>query len=253
MLTVSTPCDTLTSVPEFPAARPQRKPRHAYHHGHLRQALLDQAVRTIQDKGVEALTLREAGARLGVSRTALYRHFADKQALLAAVAADGFRAFRDALASAWEGEGRGRAGFQAMGRAYIRFALDRPSHYRVMFGGFVAHAARDPELSVVAQGAFRVLLDAIVELQQQGKVRAGRPDAPAVFVWSSVHGLAMLAIDGQLGKPDVSMDALTAMTVERVWDGIAVETRASASAPASGSRRRRQGTKRPGSPRSQGR
>lgn len=224
MLTLSTPCDTLVRVSEFRRARPLRKPRHAYHHGNLRQALVDQAVRTIRDTGVEALTLRAAGARLGVSRTALYRHFADKQALLAAVATEGFRTFRNALAAAWEGAGRGRAGLQSMGRAYVAFARANPAHYQVMFGGFLAHAACDPELTVVAEGAFRVLVDAIVELQRDGLVREGDPEGLAVFVWSSVHGLAMLAIDGQLGRPDASIEALAQMTVERVWDGIQVRT-----------------------------
>lgn len=224
MLTMSTLCDTLAAVPEFPGPRPRprRKPRHAYHHGHLRQALVDQAVRTIQDKGIEALTLREAGERLGVSRTALYRHFADKQALLAAVATEGFRAFGDALAAAWESGGRGRAGLLDMGRAYVRFALGRPSHYRVMFGGFLAHAKGDPGLRTVAERAFRVLVDAIVELQREELVRAGPAEELAVFVWSSTHGLAMLAIDGQLARPGVSIEALTDQLVERVWDGIAV-------------------------------
>ena len=85
---------------------PQRKRRNAYHHGNLRQALVDQAVKTIRADGVEALTLRDVGAHLRVSRTALYRHFADKQALLVAVATEGFRVFRKELAEAWEGAGR---------------------------------------------------------------------------------------------------------------------------------------------------
>src|SRR5215213_4546789 len=94
--------------------RPQRKRPDAYHHGNLRQALLDQAARIIRQQGVERLTLRAVAADLRVSRTALYRHFHDKDALLAAVATDGFRSFRVALASAWEEAGRGRAGFEAM-------------------------------------------------------------------------------------------------------------------------------------------
>ena len=74
----------------------------SYHHGDLRRALLEEAVRTIQTHGVEALTLRTVGERLGVSRTALYRHFADKPALLAAVGREGFRLLRLALTEAWE-------------------------------------------------------------------------------------------------------------------------------------------------------
>jgi AcrR family transcriptional regulator len=215
-------------VPPLPAAStvrrlpsPRRKPRNAYHHGNLREALVDQAVRTIHRAGVEALTLRDVGASLGVSRTALYRHFADKTALLAAVATDGFRALRADLQAAWDGEGHGRAGFEAQGMAYVRFARANPGHYRVMFGGFVAKADCDPELTVEASGAFGVLLAALRELQQQELVRAGDPEALALFVWSTVHGVAMLAIDGQLTRPGLSLDPVMHSVVQRVWDGIA--------------------------------
>jgi AcrR family transcriptional regulator len=204
-----------------PARRPERKSRHAYHHGNLRQALVDQAVGTIRAQGVEALTLRDVGARLGVSRTALYRHFADKEALLAAVATEGFRTFRRALIDAWEEGGHGRAGFEAQGRAYIAFARTNPGHYRVMFGGFIDKSACDPELAQEASGAFRALLDAVVELLQQGLVREGDPEALALFAWSSVHGVAMLAIDGLLARPGVDIDAVTRSVVERIWDGVA--------------------------------
>lgn len=215
----------MVPVRPAPAARrppaPRRKPRNAYHHGHLRQALVDQAVRTIHRSGVGALTLRDVGASLGVSRTALYRHFADKTALLAAVATDGFRSLREALQDSWDGSGRGRAGFEAQGLAYVRFALANPGHYRVMFGGFVAKADCDPDLTTEASGAFGVLLAALVELQQQKLVRAGDPEALALFVWSAVHGVAMLAIDGQLTRPGLSLDPVMQTVVDRIWDGIA--------------------------------
>src|SRR5688572_21253872 len=150
--------------------KPERKAKDAYHHGNLRQALIDEAVRTIRRDGVEALTLRSAGDRLRVSRTALYRHFSDKASLLAAVATEGFRQFHKALAAGWDESGHGLEGFAAMGRAYVAFALANPSHYRVMFGGFVDKVDCDPELATEASGAFQVLLDAITEMQQQGTV-----------------------------------------------------------------------------------
>src|SRR5688572_30476807 len=109
------------------APRPARKRPDRYHHGDLGRALLQEAVRTIQLRGVEALTLREVGRRLGVSRTALYRHFTDKSALLSAVSREGFRTLRLELQAAWESRGRGRAGFAAMGVAYVRFAVANPS------------------------------------------------------------------------------------------------------------------------------
>src|SRR5882757_7955683 len=123
--------------------RPTKKRADHYHHGDLRRALLEEALRTIQIHGVEQLTLRTVGERLGVSRSALYRHFADKQSLLATVGKEGFQKLRQTIADAWEKNGRGRAGFQAMGKAYVQFAVAHPSHYRVMFGGFIESAAKD--------------------------------------------------------------------------------------------------------------
>src|ERR1044072_5750529 len=102
---------------------PRRKAPVRYHHGDLRRALLAEATRTIHKHGVDAFTLRSVGERLGVSRTALYRHFADKSALLAAVAGEGFQRFRADLTQAWTGAGGGIAGFKAMGIAYVRFAM----------------------------------------------------------------------------------------------------------------------------------
>ncbi len=199
---------------------PERKRRTAYHHGNLRQALVDQAVRTIRAEGVEGLTLRDVGAHLRVSRTALYRHFADKQALLVAVATDGFRAFRRELSQAWVGAGRGREGFLAQGRAYIRFAMENPSHYRVMFGGYVAKGECGAELAAESEAGFRVLVDALIDLQAAGLVRRDPPLQLAVFVWGVVHGAAMLTIGGQVARPDGAVAAAAAYTTERVWDAV---------------------------------
>src|SRR5688572_10368039 len=138
MLPTSTFWEYTERMPTPRASRPTKpakKPKDQYHHGDLRRALLQAALRTIQKHGFAALTLRAVGDELGVSRTALYRHFADKSALLTAVAAEGFRMLRVQLSEAWEGKGRGLPGFDAMGEAYVRFALEHPWHYRVMFGG----------------------------------------------------------------------------------------------------------------------
>jgi len=179
-----------------------RKRAHRYHHGDLSRALLQEAVRTIQNGGVEALTLRAVGEKLGVSRTALYRHFADKSGLLAAVAREGFRTLRLQTLQAWDKHGGGREGFEAMGVAYVKFAVDHPSHYRVMFGGYVDRAGvHDPELAKEGAGAFQALVDAIVSLQQQRVVKPDPPLQLAQYIWANVHGIAMLAIDGQLKQP----------------------------------------------------
>jgi AcrR family transcriptional regulator len=198
--------------------RPRRKPRDRYHHGDLRRALLDEALRTIHQDGVDALTLRTIGLRLGVSRTALYRHFTDKRALLSAVATEGFRLLTERLLSAWNEGGVG--GFNAMGVAYIRFAMANPSHYRAMFGGFVDDRPRDEDLVRESNAAFQALEDALVALQTDGAVRKDDPLQLARFIWATVHGVSMLIIDGQLPHQQSQIDALIQFTVERLHIGI---------------------------------
>ena len=205
------------------AARPRRKRAGQYHHGDLRRALIEQALRVIETTGVEALTLRSVGAALGVSRTALYRHFADKEALLAAVAREGFRLLRQALVDAWEQNGRGTAGFEAMGGAYLQFAIDHPSHYRVMFGRFVESRERDAALEVESEAAFTALVEALTAMQRDGLARADDPVLQARFVWSVTHGIAMLVIDGQLRSCDDDAAALNRYAAERLRQALSVE------------------------------
>ena len=196
----------------------RRKPPRSYHHGNLRRALLDQALDTIRTEGVEGLTLREIGARLGVSRTALYRHFADKRALLAEVATEGFRTLRQQLVKAWEDGGRDRTAFQLMGAAYVEFAVANPSHYRVMFGGFV-NPQSQAELAAEAAGAFQALVDALSALQRAGLLCTDETALMARFVWAMVHGIAMLGIDGRLHQPG-AVEALQRYAFERMQTGI---------------------------------
>ena len=173
----------------------------------------------IQRGGVQTLTLRGVGEKLGVSRTALYRHFADKSALLAAVARDGFQTLRLQLLQVWDAQGGGRRGFEAMGAAYVQFAVANPSHYRVMFGGYVnGEGARDPVLAKEGAAAFQVLVDAVVSLQQLGLFKPDPALPLAQYIWANVHGIAMLAIDGQLKQP---VDEVVRFANERILGGIA--------------------------------
>jgi AcrR family transcriptional regulator len=204
----------------------QKKPPSRYHHGDLSRALLQEAVRTIAQEGVEGLTLREVGRRLGVSRTALYRHFADKSSLLAAVAREGFVRFRADLQQAWDQHPDTRRGFDLMGVAYVRFAVAHPAHYRVMFGDYRHLCDKDPELATDAAAAFDVLVQALLSLQKGGLVRADEPRLLARYIWAIVHGIAMLAIDGQLGPPAAVSDELSGLihfAIKRMRSGIDAE------------------------------
>ncbi|HWO12359.1 MAG TPA: TetR/AcrR family transcriptional regulator [Polyangiaceae bacterium] len=200
-----------------------RKPKDQYHHGDLRRALLQAAVRTLHKHGLDALTLRAVGEELGVSRSALYRHFADKSALLTAVASEGFRMLRSELSAAWQGAGKGRAGFEAMASAYVRFAVQNPWHYRVMFGSGFELQHADPELVEEGTAAFGALVGALVEQQAQRLVRPDDPQTQAHFVWALVHGIAMLAIDGSLQHQGADVAALTRYAAERLRTGLALD------------------------------
>jgi len=223
MLTLSTPTYKISYMARSTQRRARRKPAKPYHHGDLRRALLDEALRTIRTHGVQHLTLRTVGETLGVSRSALYRHFADKQALLAAVGKEGFRMLRQAVADAWERNGRGRLAFEAMARAYVQFAAAYPSHYRVMFGGFIESAAKDVQFVAEAKAAFQVLVDALIEQQNAGDIRRDDPVLMARFVWALVHGTAMLVIDGQLPEA-AQRESLERYSAERSYASIRRET-----------------------------
>jgi hypothetical protein len=108
-----------------------------------------------------------------------------------------------------------------MGIAYVRFAMANPSHYRVMFGGFVDDAPRDDELTREATAAFQALVDALVALQKEGTVKKDDPLQLARFIWAAVHGISMLIIDGQLRHQQAHIDDLIQFAVNRLHTGIA--------------------------------
>jgi AcrR family transcriptional regulator len=204
----------------------RRKPRGSYHHGDLERALVEAAVRTIQDQGAAALTLRAVGARLGVSRTALYRHFEDKTALLARVALEGFRRFEAALlAAVADAAARGGDPLETMSAAYIDFALANPAHYETMFGDALNDWSRYPDLAQQANATFELLVNTIVGEQHGGRVAAGDPVALAAVVWSMNHGIATLAIARRLERANVSAADLAAFASRVLRDGLATMPR----------------------------
>jgi len=166
--------------------------RSTYHHGNLRPALIAAARALLDEGGASAVGLREAARRVGVSPTATYRHFRDKDALLAAVAAQGFREFAAALAEA----GRGGEPLSAMGAAYVDFALARPGMFRLMFSPLLAERAIDAELRAAAEEAFAQLRRGVESRAAGGE----GVEAAAIAAWSLVHGLSHLILDGVLPK-----------------------------------------------------
>ena len=185
--------------------RGARRSRSTYHHGDLRDALLDAAERALDRRGTPALALRAIARAAGVSHTAAYHHFADRESLLRAVATRGFDRLRDALASAARGAAAGRRGFQEMGVAYVRFAAEHPALFRLMFGADVARGrSRDAALRTASDGAFQVLLAGARGLDRRAPDEVVQQRA--VAAWSVVHGLAGLLLDDQLSIVGLSLE-----------------------------------------------
>ncbi len=170
-----------------------------YHHGGLRVALIDATRRLLLDRDPEALSLRQAAREVGVSANAPYRHFADKDALLASVAAEGFKTLTEAF-RATNGEGAGRKRLEAIGEAYNEFATTEPGLVRVMFGPRLRAAARHPGLDVAEREAFAELVRAVEESGNGGSAEEAIREA--VGIWSVIHGFATLRADGAFGFLD---------------------------------------------------
>jgi AcrR family transcriptional regulator len=170
-----------------------------YHHGNLREALVEAALRLIAERGPGGFTFAEAARAAGVSPAAPYRHFRDQHALLAEVARRGFEQFTAQLERAWaDGRPDPFAAFQRCGKAYLAFARANPAAYATMFGPAAAHAD-DPELRAAAERAFAVLRGAAEAVCAALPPGAKAPPLMvALHTWAISHGIAALFV----GTPD---------------------------------------------------
>ncbi len=193
MLAASTPAGTL--VPVTTAARP-------YHHGNLREALLLAGEQALEAGGAQNLSLRELAREVGVSHAAPRRHFADKQALLDALAHDGWERLGTALTEAVAAAGDGfDARMLGLARAYVAFATRHPALVALMFA--TKHADdTSPELAAAGERAFAPALTAVADGQAAGAVVAGDPERVAIVAFAALQGLVALASNGMLaGAP----------------------------------------------------
>jgi AcrR family transcriptional regulator len=181
------------------AASPRAKRRETYHHGDLRQALIDAARALLAESGPSGLSLRAAARAAGVSQTAPYRHFESREDMLAAVAEDGFRRLHARMVASVAGE-RSKRALQRIAIEYVRFALEYPAEYRVMFGREGAELERteaSAALNDASRAVMNLLQGGIEEMQKAGALRRGSSSIMALTAWGLVHGLVMLVLDGQ--------------------------------------------------------
>jgi len=185
-----------------PASPSRRTLPKRYHHGKLPPALLDAALHIVRTEGTHGLTLRAVARRAGVSQAAPYRHFANKEAILAAVAEEGFRSLIALIHGAVDAYGDNPlARLRTVGLIYIDFATTHPTHFRIMFGREMADRS-SRAVRQLATETFNTVIEAIADCQRAGLARTEEPAADlALTAWASVHGLAVLLADGVLDRP----------------------------------------------------
>jgi AcrR family transcriptional regulator len=180
--------------------------RRGYHHGNLREALIDAALNLIAQKGPAGFTFADAARSAGVSSAAPYRHFRDRDALLADVARRGFELFEAHLEKAWNnGQPEPFRAFENVGRAYLGFARSEPAYYSAMFEAGVALDS-DPGLRQASELAFAVLRRASEALSAHAP-HDKRPPAlmMSLHVWALSHGIASLFARGDAGRRSLPM------------------------------------------------
>jgi AcrR family transcriptional regulator len=166
-----------------------------YHHGNLRTALLARAERTVRERGVQELSLRELARETGVSHGAPRRHFTDRQALLNALAEAGFARLGDELRSAVDGAGHGfQERLQATASAYVRFATRDAALLELMFAG--KHGEQSGALHEAADQAFAVMLELIEQGQHEGALEGGPSERVGLVLFATIQGIAALVTSG---------------------------------------------------------
>ncbi len=185
--------------------------KNKYHHGDLRQTLMDISVDIIEKQGIHALNLRSLASLAGVSSGAPYHHFADRAALLGAVAQEGFEKLQAALVR----EGASVVGnpserLAALGSAYVLFAVSHRGHFRVMFRADIHNDAHEA-LTNSSDRAFQLLREAIEACQQAGTAPPGDPQPLVLCAWATVHGLATLCVDSHPAKLGMPPEQLAPM------------------------------------------
>jgi len=179
-----------------------------YHHGDLRAALLQEGLRLLEERQGDDIGLREVARAVGVSATAVYRHFPDKAALLRALATQGLDQLARAQQIAFDKAGGEKAGFAATGRAYVRFALDNPALFRLVFSSSPEQRDDNGTKDKVPE-AFRMLQENAAFMAPPGS-SSDEIQVVALRAWAQVHGLAVLLLDGQIPRDERLIEVLIA-------------------------------------------
>jgi AcrR family transcriptional regulator len=222
----------------------------AYHHGDLKNALINAALTQIANHGARALSLREVARATGVSHSSTYRHFPNKESVLATIAEQGFRRLTDAMrVEARQHTSNALATLQAIGVAYVDFGVSYPHHLQLMFGDLIANRDDYPTLVEASKEAYELLEAVVREGQRAGRVCAQSERIVALAAWALVHGLALLIASGQIrseGTVRIEHRALAASVASLLQEGLSVKAgaRTKRATPRTRMPRRRKGINR---------
>ena len=196
------------------------EPRDRYHHGDLARELMQASLAILSEVGVDGLSLREAARRAGVNHRAVYRHYEDKRALLAAIAEAGYRqlaADMQAAVAAAQGGGARRV-LLTIAEAYLRFAQREPARFQVMFGPRLNEDQRFPSLEEAIKDAVAVLAREL-KLAGPGAPSTVRRDA-GITLWSTMHGLSSLVLARRIRLSKAQLASYVVKVVDPVVDGL---------------------------------
>jgi len=171
----------------------------SYHHGDLKNALIEAGADILSKEGVSALSLRKVAQKAGVSHAAPYAHFADKQALIAAISTEGYKKLYEQIAQvAEQHRSEPLRRLVESSWAYVQFALDEPDHFKVTLSGMIEKEQDYPAFVEIARQTFSLVVDIVAQCQQAGILRQGAPDLTAISIWALIHGFVTLLLENQI-------------------------------------------------------
>ena len=185
-----------------------------YHHGDLKNALIQAGIEILSVDGIKGLSLRKVAKHAGVSHSAPYAHFTDKQALIAAISTEGFKQLHSQIESVKKsyGEESGALLIETAW-AYVQFALNEPDRFKLMFSSALEKEKEYPDFVEISQNNFRQLVEIVERCQQSNILKDGDSDLIALSVWGTVHGFVSLLLEGQISHTVLEKGSLKELLI----------------------------------------